>query len=230
MALSYNTVQSGLISKAHTFSTASPNNKSFANIVAILSALNSERSAAAECTTHGAAVYTTNNKSLNGYNSLIAAIPTFDCACKSKVPACTCNAQNCTCNSDSVCGSRTLCTCNTECSCNRDCACDSDAGVCSCDWVCDCNEYGYPCPSDGMCPTDACTNHSCNPFVGCLCFSDEHQDITSSGCGVDCNCVAEYTCACQSFCTSNVYTCPSYVAACTCNPQVQTCPCNSKYN
>ena len=229
MALSYNTAQSGLIAKAHTFSTASPNNKSFANLQAILNALNSERTAAHICTSHGAAVYSATNKSYKGYSDLISAIPLFDCACKSEVPACTCNAQNCTCNTDAVCGSRTVCSCNTECSCNRNCSCDSDSGTCTCNTVCTCDDYGYPCPSDGMCPTDACTNHSCNPFVGCLCFSDDYQDMADSGCGVDCNCVAQYVCDCVGFCTSNVSTCSSYVAACTCNPQVQQCPCNSKY-
>lgn len=229
MALSYNTVQSDMIAKAHTFSTASPNNKSFANIEAILAALNGERSAAAQCTTHSAAVYTTTNKSLNGYDSLIAAIPTFDCTCKNEVPACTCNAENCTCNTDSVCGSRTVCTCNTECACNRDCTCDSDAGTCTCNSVCDCNGYGYPCPSDSGCPTNTCSNYSFGEFDdGCLCNADERQ-VSSGGCGTDCNCVAEFKCACEGYCTSESYTCPTFVAACTCNPQVQQCPCNDKY-
>ena len=230
MAQSLKTVQGGLMDKAHTFTEPSPNVKSFAKIEQILAALDGERDAAAICTSHGAAVYVTTNKSLNGYNGLIDAIPTFDCACKSEVPACTCNNENCTCNSDSVCGSRTLCTCNTECSCNRDCTCDSDAGTCSCDMVCTCYSYGYPCPSDTGCPTNECSGYAFGEFEsGCLCNDDSYQQV-SGGCGVDCNCVAEWICACQAFCTSNVYTCPSYVAPCTCNPQVQQCPCNSKYN
>lgn len=242
--ISLASVKAALTAKGHTFTVASPNNLSFANHEALLTALKNERTASGvTCTGYAASGYATTNKSLNGYNSLVAAIPPFKCQCYNEIPACspyqfncTCNLFNSSCTAQGACTSQVVqCTCDDKCLCDTDCSCNSDDDVCNVVDYCICN-------SEGECPTEGgyCSGYSCSVFSGCSCYADfctchDHED----GCGVQCPCNEHWGCDCEAVCTSNT-PCSShtYIAgcgcqdySCTCNSRATPiCPCNSQYS